>query len=180
MTWASHRSRQRHHHHGHGGLCNGDAALRSDVRPKSKERNRQRRRAEQNARVLRHPGSPYLQVVVNEVLRWRPVSAGGILHAVTKDDEYMGYRIPAGATVIGNHWAIHLNEDLYQDPYSFNPDRWIKSPNLPLNAFRFSRRVSTGQHIARNSLLTSRGCCRRSILDTSTKMELDKTSTRWR
>jgi len=62
------------------------------------------------------PALPYLQAVVHEVLSWRPVSAGGILHAVTKDDEYMGYRIPAGATVIGNHWAIHLNEDVYQDP----------------------------------------------------------------
>ena len=98
------------------------------------------------------PALPYVQAIVNEVLRWRPVSAGGIPHAVTKDDEYMGYRIPAGATVIGNHWAIHLDEDVYKDPYTFNPDRWIEDPNLPLNAFGFGRRVCTGQHIARNSL----------------------------
>ena len=65
----------------------------------------------------------------------------------------MGYRIPAGATVIANHWAIHLDEDVYKDPHSFNPDRWINNPNLPLNAFGFGRRVCTGQHIARNSLL---------------------------
>jgi hypothetical protein len=103
------------------------------------------------------PALPYLQAIVNEVLRWRPVSAGGIPHAVTKDDEYMGYRIPAGATVIGNHWAIHLDEDIYKDPYSFNPDRWIENPNLPLNAFGFGRRVCRGQHIARNSLLINIG-----------------------
>jgi cytochrome P450 len=36
-----------------------------------------------------NPALPYLQAVVNEVLRWRPVGAGGVLHAVTKDDEYM-------------------------------------------------------------------------------------------
>lgn len=65
----------------------------------------------------------------------------------------MGYRIPAGATVIGNHWAIRLDEDVYKDPYTFSPDRWIENPNLPLNAFGFGRRVCTGQHIARNSLL---------------------------
>ena len=99
------------------------------------------------------PALPYLQAIVNEVLRWRPVSAGEIPHAVTKDDEYMRYRIPAGATVIGNHWAIHLDEDVYKDPYSFNPDRWIENPNLPLNAFGFGRRVCTGQHIAGDSLL---------------------------
>ena len=90
---------------------------------------------------------------MNEVLRWRPVSAGGIPHAVTKDDEYMCYHIPAGATIIGNHWAIHLDEDVYKDPYTFSPDWWIENPNLPLNAFGFGRQVCTGQHIARNSLL---------------------------
>lgn len=95
----------------------------------------------------------YIQAIVNEVLRWRPVSAGGIPYVVTKDDEYKGYRIPADATVIGNHWAIHLDEEVYKDPYTFSPDRWIENPNLPLSAFGFGRRVCTGQHIARNSLL---------------------------
>jgi cytochrome P450 len=90
---------------------------------------------------------------VNEVLRWRPVRAGGIPHTVTKDDEYKGYRTSAGATVIGNHWATYLDEEVYNDPYTFSPDRWIENPNLRLSAFGFRRRVCTGQHIARNSLL---------------------------
>jgi hypothetical protein len=95
---------------------------------------------------------PYLQAVVKEVLRWRPVSAGGIAHAVTQNDEYMGYKIPAGATVIGNHWSIHLDDQVYEDPYRFFPDRWIEHPDLPLMPFGFGRRICTGQHIARNSL----------------------------
>ena len=95
---------------------------------------------------------PYLQAVVKEVLRWRPVSAGGIPHAVTQDDEYMGYKIPAGATIIGNHWSIHLDDQVYDEPYRFYPDRWIKDPGLPLKPFGFGRRVCTGQHIAKNSL----------------------------
>ncbi|OAP58154.1 hypothetical protein AYL99_07244 [Fonsecaea erecta] len=95
---------------------------------------------------------PYIDAIVKETLRWRPVSAGGIPHAVIQDDEYMGYDIPAGATVIGNHWAIHLDENVYQDAYTFNPDRWIDDPSLPLAAFGFGRRVCTGQHIAKNSL----------------------------
>jgi hypothetical protein len=95
---------------------------------------------------------PYIDAMVKETLRWRPVSAGGIPHAVIQDDEYMGYHIPAGATVIGNHWSIHLDEKVYRDPYSFNPDRWIQQPDLPLAAFGFGRRICTGQHIAKNSL----------------------------
>ncbi|KAK5043558.1 hypothetical protein LTR84_011418 [Exophiala bonariae] len=96
---------------------------------------------------------PYVHALVKETLRWRPVSAGGIPHAVTQEDEYMGYRIPAGATVIGNHWAIHLDEDVYDKPLEFNPDRWIDHPDLPSAPFGFGRRICTGQHIAKNSLL---------------------------
>jgi cytochrome P450 len=95
---------------------------------------------------------PYIDAIVKETLRWRPVSAGGIPHAVIQDDEYMGYHIPAGATVIGNHWSMHLDENVYNDPYAFIPDRWIEHPDLPLAAFGFGRRICTGQHIAKNSL----------------------------
>lgn len=95
---------------------------------------------------------PYIEAIVKEVLRWRPVSAGGIPHAVTKEDEYMGYRIPEGAIVIGNHWAIHLDDDTYENAMEFRPRRWIENPDLPLHAFGFGRRVCTGQHIAQNSL----------------------------
>ena len=95
---------------------------------------------------------PYIDAVVKETLRWRPVTAGGIPHAVIQDDEYMGYLIPKGATVIGNHWAISLDENVYEDPYKYEPSRWIENPELPLAAFGFGRRVCTGQHIAKNSL----------------------------
>ena len=95
---------------------------------------------------------PYIESIVKEVLRWRPVTAGGIPHAVTKEDEYMGYRIPEGAIVIGNHWAIHLDEAVYEKPMEFRPQRWIENPDLPLDAFGFGRRVCGGQHIAQNSL----------------------------
>lgn len=90
--------------------------------------------------------------MVKEALRWRPVSAGGIPHALIQDDEYLGYKIPAGATIIGNHWSIHLEDQVYKEPYRFYPDRWITDPGLPLMPFGFGRRICTGQHIAKNSL----------------------------
>jgi cytochrome P450 len=95
---------------------------------------------------------PYINAIIRETLRWRPVAAGGVPHAVTQDDEYMGYLIPKGTTVIPNHWAIHLDDNVYKDPYEYNPDRWIEDPNLPFAAFGHGRRVCTGQHIAKNSL----------------------------
>lgn len=95
---------------------------------------------------------PYITAVAKETLRWRPVSAGGIPHSVIADDEYMGYRIPKGATVIGNHWSIHMDETIFAEPQKFRPERWIENPNLPLHAFGFGRRVCTGQHVSQNSM----------------------------
>jgi cytochrome P450 len=95
---------------------------------------------------------PYIHAFANEVLRWRPVAAGGVPHAVTEDDEYMGYHIPKGATVIANHWAISHDESVYDSPELFNPDRWIENPDLPLVTFGHGRRTCFGQHVARNSM----------------------------
>lgn len=38
-------------------------------------------------------------------------------------DEYRGYTIPRGCTVILNQWALNNNEELYPDPFTFNPNR---------------------------------------------------------
>lgn len=95
---------------------------------------------------------PYVHAVIQEVLRWRPVAAGGVPHAVTENDEYMGYRIPKGATVIANHWAISHDDELFPNPEVFDPERWIQNPDLPVAAFGHGRRTCFGQHIARNSM----------------------------
>ena len=96
---------------------------------------------------------PIVDAVAKEVLRWRAVSAGGIPHSVIQDDEYMGYHIPKGAIVLGNHWAIDLDEEVYgNDALEFRPSRWLENPDLPLASFGYGRRVCTGQHVAMNSL----------------------------
>lgn len=96
---------------------------------------------------------PMVDALAKETLRWRPVSAGGIPHAVTQDDEYEGYHIPKGSVVLANHWAIDLDEEVYgADALEFRPSRWTENPDLPLASFGYGRRVCTGQHVATNSL----------------------------
>lgn len=73
----------------------------------------------------------YVQAIIKEAMRWRPITAGGIPHAVERDDEYMGYRIPKDAVVIGNNWGIHHDEELYPEPEKIRPERWIENPQLP-------------------------------------------------
>lgn len=115
---------------------------------------------------------PYIRALVKEVLRWRPVAVlGGTPHASTEDDIYNGYLIPSGTTILGNSWAINLNEEYYTDPQTFNPSRFLdeKDPRyIPSlkgqkahpaksghSSFGWGRRICPGEGLAANSLFTA-------------------------
>lgn len=52
---------------------------------------------------------PYINAVVNEVLRWHPVTPLGVTHAASEDDTYNGYFIPKGSILVSNIWCVsHL------------------------------------------------------------------------
>jgi len=96
---------------------------------------------------------PYLNALIYEVLRWRPTFPIAIPHLLRSDsdDVYNGYRIPAGSMVIGNSWAILHDENVYPDPTSFKPERFLKNgapdPSVPLpdSAWGFGRRSCAGK-----------------------------------
>lgn len=118
------------------------------------------------------PQLPTVRAVVKEVLRWRPVTAGGVPHKLIKDDVYNGYFFASGTVFHANQWAIHRDPELYPDPENFHPERWLspefpttykepltKFPNLQnYTCFGFGRRICPGQNIAERSLtiLTAR------------------------
>ncbi|KAL2753849.1 hypothetical protein ACRALDRAFT_1081130 [Sodiomyces alcalophilus JCM 7366] len=119
------------------------------------------------------PKLAYIDAIVNETLRWRPVVVGGVPHFTKTEDTYNGYRIPANSTVIANAYAITRDESVFgEDVHSFFPDRWIAEhvpegkphvidavginttvlKDLPQTGFGFGRRICTGRAIARNQL----------------------------
>ncbi|KAF8154807.1 cytochrome P450 [Crassisporium funariophilum] len=99
---------------------------------------------------------PYTNAILKEVLRWNPVAPLGLPHMVTRDDEYNGYFIPAGTTIVGNSWGILHDPRAYREPSRFNPDRFMGkgegqhfSPMDPLSAsFGYGRRVCPGRYMA--------------------------------
>ncbi|KAI0753236.1 CyP450 monooxygenase [Daedaleopsis nitida] len=73
---------------------------------------------------------PYISAVVKESLRWRLVTPMGMMHGTIGEDEYRGYRIPAGSAVINNLWAYAHDPKIYPDPDSFKPERFLKDDQL--------------------------------------------------
>ncbi|KAJ7509507.1 cytochrome P450 [Mycena galericulata] len=113
---------------------------------------------------------PYVDALVREVLRWRPVLPLSVPHAVTEDNVYKGYHIPAGSVVIGNSWAVLHDETIFgPNTKEFIPERWLTKDGEintemrdPGVAFGFGRRVCPGKDMAQWSIWI----CMASILAT--------------
>ncbi len=48
-------------------------------------------------------------------------------HESTQDCEVGGYHIPAKTRIIINAWAIHRHPSSYENPWDFNPERFVVS-----------------------------------------------------
>lgn len=66
----------------------------------------------------------------------------------------MSYHIPKGATIVPLHWSMSLDEQHFDNPLEFRPERWLAEPDDDrfTNFFGHGRRICPGRHIARNSL----------------------------
>ena len=116
---------------------------------------------------------PYIRALCKETLRWRPVAVlGGTPHASTEIDRYEGWTIPAGSTILGNNWAINLNDEYYPDPHHYDPVRFLSDSELSQlgitkqpyigervhpsksghSSFGWGRRICPGADLAANSL----------------------------
>ncbi|KAJ7578131.1 cytochrome P450 [Mycena floridula] len=96
---------------------------------------------------------PYIEAIVREVSRFRPVLPLGAGHVAGEDDLYEGYFIPKGCILWPNVWAMSRDEKMYPDPEVFNPERFF-NPDGTLNdddvsfTFGFGRRICVGRHFA--------------------------------
>ncbi|KAG8697615.1 hypothetical protein FRC08_006413, partial [Ceratobasidium sp. 394] len=90
---------------------------------------------------------PYVERLIQEVLRWQPIAPLAIPHVCAEENEYRGYRIPRGAIM-----AMSRDERVYRNPEDFDPDRYL-DPDVPVApGFGWGRRLCAGIHYANASL----------------------------
>lgn len=80
------------------------------------------------------PRLPLTGHVLTEALRLRP-PGWFITRTVTEDTRLGGHLLPAGTTVVYSPYIIHHRPDLYDQPETYDPDRWNPDrPQPPRNA----------------------------------------------
>ncbi|KAG1748503.1 cytochrome P450 [Suillus paluster] len=110
---------------------------------------------------------PRLHAFISETLRWRPMLPSGGMSFGHVIFELLivrlvilrqgNYRIPAGTTVVGNHWSISRDPDVFPEPHAFKPERWINDQglfrdDLKFFVYGFGRRACPGQYLANRSM----------------------------
>jgi len=103
---------------------------------------------------------PYVEAVMNEVLRWAVPVPLGLPHRLMEDDIYNGKLVPKGSLIFANIWNMLRDENIYPDAHSFNPDRFMvqvdevaerrRDPRIAV--FGFGRRRCPGMHLVESSL----------------------------
>ncbi|XP_050399178.1 cytochrome P450 1A1 isoform X1 [Patella vulgata] len=105
---------------------------------------------------------PYCEAVLLELLRYISHVPLSVPHYTMQETTINGKRVPADLTVYINLWALHHDENIWEDPWTFNPDRFIDENGRLLGpghqkrrrlmVFGAGRRVCLGETLAKNRL----------------------------
>ncbi|KZP29881.1 cytochrome P450 [Athelia psychrophila] len=106
---------------------------------------------------------PYIEALIKEVTRYRPMLPMGLPHAMRDDENYKGYLIPRDAMLFVNLWAIFHDPQVFDNPDIFDPERYLKTEfGTKLEeqgrdfrdtyVFGSGRRMCPGMHIAHQTM----------------------------
>ncbi|KAL6313274.1 hypothetical protein AAG906_016153 [Vitis piasezkii] len=93
---------------------------------------------------------PYLQAVVKETFRLHPAVPLLLPRKAEVDTDICGFIVPKDAQVLVNVWAIGRDPNLWENPNSFMPERFlgsdmdVRGQNFELIPFGAGRRICPG------------------------------------
>nr|AHX02955.1 flavonoid 3'5'-hydroxylase [Iris x hollandica] len=100
------------------------------------------------------PNLPFLQAVVKENFRVHPATPLSLPRMALEDCEVDGFRIPKGATLLVNIWAMGRDPSIWPNPHVFSPARFlpggqgehvdVRGNSFELMPFGAGRRICAG------------------------------------
>ncbi|KAL4746350.1 hypothetical protein BDW72DRAFT_207408 [Aspergillus terricola var. indicus] len=80
---------------------------------------------------------PYLNAIIHEALRCSGIIMRQQRIAPTEVVRYKDYAIPAGTPVSMISHFVHMDPNIFDEPQTFNPERWILAAEKKYNLSRF-------------------------------------------
>ena len=71
------------------------------------------------------PNLPYLEATIHEVLRYSSLVPLLFPHSTTQDTNLNGFEIPRDTVVLFNVWAMHHDQNEWQNPDVFDPSHFL-------------------------------------------------------
>ncbi|KAI9680442.1 MAG: hypothetical protein M1822_007200 [Bathelium mastoideum] len=106
----------------------------------------------------------YINMIIKEGHRWRPILPLCFPHAVGQDDWVGEKLLPKGTTVLINTWGMHMDPSQYHDPEAFIPERYESHTSLAPEyaagkweerdhyGYGVGRRICPGIHLAERNM----------------------------
>ncbi|KAJ5272111.1 hypothetical protein N7524_005380 [Penicillium chrysogenum] len=107
---------------------------------------------------------PYINMIVKEGHRWRPILPLCFPHALGEDDWVDGKFLPKDTRVVINTWGMHMDPSQTDDPAAFIPERFANHPQLAPDyvpgtwerrdhyGYGVGRRICPGIHLAERNM----------------------------
>ncbi|KAJ8340651.1 hypothetical protein SKAU_G00352840 [Synaphobranchus kaupii] len=106
------------------------------------------------------PKLPLLEAFILEIFRHSSFLPFTIPHCTTKDTSLNGYFIPKDTCVFINQWQVNHDPELWKDPSSFTPERFLNADGITVNKldaekvmiFGMGKRRCIGEAIGRTEV----------------------------
>ena len=98
---------------------------------------------------LTHPSPAFIDAILKEVMRMHPAIPLVTPHDTTQDIIYEGQFIPKGTSLVANTWCMGYNPEMFPEPESFKPERYLDPELLKQEPFTFGfgRRICVGRYL---------------------------------
>ena len=99
----------------------------------------------------------YTEAVLQEVQRLGNIVPGSLLHTNSREAKIGDYVLPPGTSISSNMEAILMDPNVFSDPYTFNPDRFMDEnecfiPHPNVVPFGVGKRRCLGEVLAKTEL----------------------------